>query len=547
MASQFRDARGHIRQSATPSTSTNLLGRFPDVQAVPHIAYPLWDHEVDGVLAETGPHDVTHPLEPDSPVQHTPEPAPRASLALSDPSTASREAPSHWPFFPQSYHATSTPQPFAPGPPPSLPAFVPAPGIPPAPAGFDPILWQTLILNPLSGLRALQLPPTTAPTPASPPPEEEEEDGDDDEVDAKVPTSFNGDDHTKLRDFLFECKLSFDMKPSMYSTEQSRVLYAIQHLDGMAKRNFRRYCEAGFTDPKVNRWDSFVQELETVFGDPDRIGSASDKILGLKMNEGSRVFRYTIPFRELADELGWPDVVLHRLYYKGLPNRIKDVWAASGPPPNFDDLVRASQLADNRYWQRVDEKKQSKSTLTHITDTKSQPNPSTSFDGDDPTKLRDFLFRCRLIFDMKPHVYSTEKSRVLYAIQHLDGMAKRHFRRYIETGSTDPMVNQWVSFVQELDTVFGDPNRIGRALDNILGLKMKKTGRVHHYTVLFGEFADELGWPDPVLRHIYYKGLPNRIINDLWAISVPPPNFDDLVREAQRADNRYWERVDNKN
>ena len=259
MISRFRDARGRIRQSAAPSTSTNLPGGFPDVQAVPHIADPLCDNEVDGLLAETGPHDVTHALEPDSPVQHTSEPAPRASLAFSDPWTASRQAPSHLNFVlplpssPQSYPATSTPQPSAPAPipvrgyalppgPPSFPAFGPAPGMPPVPAGIDPILWQALIPRLIQALQALQLPSTTAPAPAPPPSEE---------IDAKAPTSFNGDDHTKLRDFLFECNLSFDMKPRMDSTEKSRVLYAIQHLDGMAKRHFQRYIEAGSTDPKV--------------------------------------------------------------------------------------------------------------------------------------------------------------------------------------------------------------------------------------------------------------------------------------------------------
>jgi hypothetical protein len=243
--------------------------------------------------------------------------------------------------------------------------------MPSAPAGINPIMWannQALILSLLPALQALQ---QSAPAPAPAPPQPKE-------GDAKAPTTFSGEDHTKLHDFLFECNLIFNMKHRTYATKKSRVLYAIQHLDGMAKRHFRRYIELGSTDPKVTRWASFVNELESVFGDPDRIGRASDKILGLKMKETSHVHRYTVLFKESADELGWPDAVLHQLYYNGLPNRIKDLWARSDPPPIFDNLIREAQRADNRYWKRVDEKKKSEATQTRTSDPKPQSKASTS-------------------------------------------------------------------------------------------------------------------------------------------------------------------------
>jgi len=75
------------------------------------------------------------------------------------------------------------------------------------------------------------------------------------------------------------------------------------------------------------------------------------------MNENQRVHRYTVAFKEYADELRWADDVLHPLYYRGLPDRIKDLWARSDPPPLFADLVAQAQRADLRYWRRIDEKK----------------------------------------------------------------------------------------------------------------------------------------------------------------------------------------------
>jgi hypothetical protein len=243
--------------------------------------------------------------------------------------------------------------------------------MPLAPIGIDPIMWannQALILSLLLALQALQ---QSAPTPAPAPPQPKE-------GNAKALTTFSGEDHMKLRNFLFECNLIFNMKHCTYATEKSCILYAIQHLDGMAKRHFHCYIELGSTDPKVTWWASFINELESMFGDPDCIGRASDKILGLMMKETSHVHHYMVLFKELADELGWPDAVLHQLYYNGLPNRIKDLWARSDLPPIFNNLIHKAQRTDNHYWKRVDEKKKSEATQTCTSDPKPQSKASTS-------------------------------------------------------------------------------------------------------------------------------------------------------------------------
>jgi hypothetical protein len=75
MASHQRDTRGHFHSNAAPSTSANLPGGFPNIQANPHVAdsASASDGEVEGFLAETGPHDVTHLIDPESPVRQTPD------------------------------------------------------------------------------------------------------------------------------------------------------------------------------------------------------------------------------------------------------------------------------------------------------------------------------------------------------------------------------------------------------------------------------------------------------------------------------------------
>jgi hypothetical protein len=98
--------------------------------------------------------------------------------------------------------------------------------MPLTPTGIDLIMWannQALILSLLLALPALQ---QSAPAPALPQPKE---------GDTKALTTFSGEDHMKLCDFLFECNLIFNMKHCTYATEKSHVLYTIQHLNGMVK------------------------------------------------------------------------------------------------------------------------------------------------------------------------------------------------------------------------------------------------------------------------------------------------------------------------
>ena len=96
------------------------------------------------------------------------------------------------------------------------------------------------------------------------------------------------------------------------------------------------------------------------------------------MKETSRVHRFTVLFREATDELNWLNTVLHQLYYNGLPDRIKDLWAKTDPPADFKDLVCEAQHADNCYWKRINEKKKSNAKQPHSSEPKLSSKASSS-------------------------------------------------------------------------------------------------------------------------------------------------------------------------
>jgi len=265
--------------------------------------------------------------------------------------------------------STSNPTPTVPATnPPANRASNPAqnpPAMPLAPAGMDPTIWannQAPIMSLIPMLQTLtsqnQAPPLRPPK----------------EMDAQAPVKFSGDKTSKLQDFLFECGLVFDAKPLTYATDQACVIYALQHLTGTAKHHFRHDIEQGYQTARVTSWATFARELETIFGDPDRVKRATEKLVSLRINDSQHVHRYTVTFKECTDELRWADDVLHSFYYQGLPDRIKDLWARTDPPALYDTLVEEAQKANLCYWHRVDEKRKNPSTSKPSTSEQRSPD-----------------------------------------------------------------------------------------------------------------------------------------------------------------------------
>jgi len=185
---------------------------------------------------------------------------------------------------------------------------------------------------------------------------------------------FSGDETSKLQDFLFECGLVFDAKPLTYATNRACIIYALQPLTGTAKRHFWHDIEQGYQTARVTLWTTFAHELETIFGDPDRVKRAMEKLVSLRINDSQHVHCYTVAFKECAKELWWADDVLHSFYYRGLPDCIKDLWAWTDPPALYDTLVKEAQKADLHYWRRVDKKRKNPSTSKPLTSEQRSPD-----------------------------------------------------------------------------------------------------------------------------------------------------------------------------
>ncbi|MBW0495817.1 hypothetical protein O181_035532 [Austropuccinia psidii MF-1] len=103
-----------------------------------------------------------------------------------------------------------------------------------------------------------------------------------------------------------------------------------------------------------------------------------------------------------------------------------------------------------------------------------------SFDGTKAYELRGFIQSCQLIFTNEPETFSYDRKTVLYQTSFITGRAGKWIEPYLSSISNeDPsyLLNNWKLFENQLLTLFGDPNEVRKAEQELRNLRMKESGQ----------------------------------------------------------------------
>jgi hypothetical protein len=169
------------------------------------------------------------------------------------------------------------------------------------------------------------------------------------------------------------------------------------------------------------------------------------------------------------------------------------------------------------------------------------------FDGNDPKKLKEWLFQCRLYFTSNPSRFPSDNAKITFAISYLGDTAMGWFQAVLENDSVEwsetPIMNDWDVFRQELQDRFGLLDASGEAAEELDALRMGYNQTIVKYDLEFMRLTAQLNWDDSVLCHRYYKGLPDRIQDAIAARpDGKPTSLTGMKNAANIADQRYWER-----
>ncbi|MBW0473260.1 hypothetical protein O181_012975 [Austropuccinia psidii MF-1] len=107
-----------------------------------------------------------------------------------------------------------------------------------------------------------------------------------------------------------------------------------------------------------------------------------------------------------------------------------------------------------------------------------------SFDGTQAHKLRGFIQSCQLTFHNYPVKFFSDKKKIIYSTSFLTGRAGKWIEPYLSNISNEGpsyLPNNGQLFETQLFTLFGDPNEVRKAKQELDNLRMKESGHVYFY------------------------------------------------------------------
>jgi hypothetical protein len=175
-------------------------------------------------------------------------------------------------------------------------------------------------------------------------------------------------------------------------------------------------------------------------------------------------------------------------------------------------------------------------------DTPTRVREPDQFDGSDPRKLQAFMVQLELNFRDRPKMFKDDKAKVNYALSYLKGVTLDWFEPNIidPVGFAPAWIDSWVLFSDQLQKNFSPHDPMGEAKAELEQLRMRENHHITKYMVEFNQITAHLCWGQHALRHQFYKGLLDRIKDDMACIRKPG-DVDSMRKLAQEIDARYWE------
>ncbi|MBW0583508.1 hypothetical protein O181_123223 [Austropuccinia psidii MF-1] len=123
------------------------------------------------------------------------------------------------------------------------------------------------------------------------------------------------------------------------------------------------------------------------------------------------------------------------------------------------------------------------------------------------------------------------------------GVKSRRSRSFSGCEDHSYLLNNWQLFETKLFTLFGDPNEVRKAEQELENLRMKESGQLSLYIADVRGLMSRIGdWGGRAYIHVYRRGLASRLLD---LLASHPGKFDslqELMEITLELDNRYHER-----
>jgi len=142
--------------------------------------------------------------------------------------------------------------------------------------------------------------------------------------------------------------------------------------------------------------------------------------------------------------------------------------------------------------------------------------------------------------------FADDESKVTFVLSYLKGTPLDWFQTElsfaINHGRPTPgWFKSYPEFLSELQRLFGPRDPVTDAMNSLENLRYKDSGKATRYTLEFNRHSRRTGWNEQALTRQYYRGLPDRLKDEIARIGKPA-GLRTLQELVATLDQRYWER-----
>lgn len=196
-----------------------------------------------------------------------------------------------------------------------------------------------------------------------------------------APERFDGSPE-RCRGFITQCTLAFQLQPSSFPTESSKVAYIITLLTSKALDWASALWDQ--KSPLTTNSQQFIMEMKRVFQHPSSGGDVDHRLLNLSQGTRSAA-EFAIEFRTLATESGWDQRALRATFHHALSSELKDELAFRDPAPDLESLIDVAIRVDHRLRERQLERQRETSLFAAASPVKLPAPPLV--DTEEPMQL----------------------------------------------------------------------------------------------------------------------------------------------------------------
>jgi len=159
---------------------------------------------------------------------------------------------------------------------------------------------------------------------------------------------------------------------------------------------------------------------------------------------------------------------------------------------------------------------------------------SQDISGSDQTQRSGWIAHLRMVMQCNPGSFRNEHLKMLYACNHLRGVALGQFLPHVQDDRTIEL-KDLPAFIPLLGAAFGDPDWVATVERIILDVK-QRNHEFSHYYLEFQVIATDLDWNQSALKNALRMGL-SKVMNDSFTYCDMPEDLRTFVAVCQEREN----------